>query len=77
MGTNVTEQALIVRFRQLPAENQQEVLNFAKRLSPARKLPLRSLEGLWAGEGVNITDEDLAEIRREMGGNFPREDFFK
>lgn len=35
--------------------------------------PRESLRGLW--QGVNITDEDLAEVRREMWGNFPREDF--
>ncbi|MDQ2808797.1 MAG: hypothetical protein M3Z04_18120 [Chloroflexota bacterium] len=34
--------------------------------------PRRSLRGLWAG--VKITEEDIAEARREMWGNFPRED---
>ena len=34
--------------------------------------PRVSMRGLW--QGVNITDEDIAEARREMWGNFPRED---
>lgn len=34
--------------------------------------PRRSLYGLWAG--VRITDEDIQEVRREMLGNFPRDD---
>lgn len=31
------------------------------------------LGGLWAGT-PEITEEDIAEARREMWGNFPRED---
>lgn len=34
--------------------------------------PLRSLQGLW--NGVSISAEDIDEARREMWGNFPRED---
>lgn len=32
----------------------------------------KSLRGLW--KGLDLTEEDLAEARREMWGNFPRED---
>lgn len=35
--------------------------------------PVKSIFGLWADRGINITDEDIAEARREMWGNFPRE----
>ncbi len=31
-----------------------------------------SLRGLW--RGVDITDDDIAEVRREMWGNFRRDD---
>ncbi len=31
-----------------------------------------SLRGLW--RGVDITDDDIAEVRREMWDNFPRDD---
>ena len=36
--------------------------------------PRRSLKGLWADLGTTITAEDIDEARREMWGNFPRED---
>jgi hypothetical protein len=28
---------------------------------------------MWADLGINITDQDIAEARQEMWGNFPRE----
>jgi len=31
--------------------------------------------GLWADLDMRVTDEDIAEARHEMWGNFPREDF--
>jgi hypothetical protein len=33
---------------------------------------LHSLEGLLADFTVGITEEDIAQARREMWGNFPR-----
>ena len=36
------------------------------------KKPKRSLYGLWSD--VRISEEDIDEARREMWGNFPRED---
>jgi hypothetical protein len=36
--------------------------------------PLRSLYGLWKDFGVSISAEEIDEARREMWGNFPRED---
>lgn len=38
------------------------------------KKPLRSLYGLWADLDVNISAEDIDEIRRDMWANFPRGD---
>jgi len=37
------------------------------------KKPRRSLLGLWADLNIHITEEDIAEARREMWGNFPRD----
>jgi hypothetical protein len=70
------EQIVLERLRALPPEKQQEVLDFAEFLhhKTLPKQPRRSLLGLWADLGVKITDEDIAEARREMWGNFPRED---
>ncbi|MGH9768618.1 MAG: hypothetical protein ACREAB_14400 [Blastocatellia bacterium] len=42
-------------------------------LQAAQPAPRESLRGIW--QGLDITDEDIAEVRREMWGNFPREDF--
>jgi hypothetical protein len=67
-----------------------EVLQLAAQLSPVDKVRLieriapqiereltpptlrESLRGIW--QGLNITEEDIAEARREMWGNFPRDD---
>ncbi len=74
-----TEQAVLNTLRQLPPDKQQEVLDFVKSLRAkcATPRPLRSVEGLWADLHIDITEEDIAEARREMWGNFPREEFFK
>ncbi len=66
------------------------VLRLAKRLSAVDKIrlferlapeierdlqttkPRESLRGLW--QGVNVTDEDIAEMRHEMWADFPRAD---
>ncbi|NJR63682.1 MAG: DUF2281 domain-containing protein [Cyanobacteria bacterium CRU_2_1] len=69
------EQTLLENLRQLPPEKQQEVLDFAEflRQKTALKQPGRSLKGLWADLDIHISEEDIAEARREMWGNFPRE----
>ena len=71
------EQAVLERLKQLPPDKQLEVLDFAEFLRQknghAPKQPLRSLEGIWADLNVKITEEDIAQARREMWGNFPRD----
>jgi RHH-type rel operon transcriptional repressor/antitoxin RelB len=58
----------------LPSRTVARVLQSGKRTSPLRKkTPLRSLEGIWADLNINITEQDIAEARREMWGNSPRE----
>ena len=41
-------------------------------LQATQTTPRKSLRGLW--RGANITDEDIAEVRREMWADFPRSD---
>ena len=41
-----------------------------RRLTPGR--PKRSVKGLLAGMGYDVTPEDIAEVRREMWGNVGR-----
>jgi hypothetical protein len=55
-------------------------IRLIERLAPSIKRELKScnpigpksLRGLWTR--LNISEEDIAEARREMWGDFPRED---
>ena len=69
------EQQILHKLRGLSPERQQQVLDFVNSFteSDSPKMPLRSLKGLWADLDIQITDEDIAEARREMWGNFPRD----
>jgi hypothetical protein len=70
------EQTIVETLRVLPQDKQQEVLDFARFLAQKQtvKRPLRSVKGLCAHLGVSITAEEIDDARREMWGNFPRED---
>ena len=60
----------------LPEETLMEVVTFLDYLQykleshPPQRTPYKpvALGGLW--EGLTITDEDIAEVRREMWGGF-------
>ncbi len=63
------------KLRGLSFEKQKEVLLFVESLQSeqgARKT-LRSLEGPLEDFNIDITEEDIAEARREMWGTFPRD----
>jgi predicted signal transduction protein with EAL and GGDEF domain len=70
------EHEMLEKMRGLPLDRQQEALDFVEFLAqkPAGKRPRRSLMGLCADLGMDITSEDIAEARREMWGGFPRAD---
>jgi hypothetical protein len=61
--------------RQLPVDKQQELWDFVEFLAQKMmvKFPLRSVRGLCVDLKVDITEADIAEVRKEMWGNFPRE----
>ena len=69
------EQQVLEKLRDLPPEKQKEVLDFVNLLGETNgpKNPLRSLRGLWKDLNIDITEEDIAQARREMWGNFPRD----
>ncbi len=69
------EEMVREKLRELPPEKQKAVLEFVASLKEqdGPRKPLRSLRGLWADLGFDITEEDIAEARREMWGNFPRD----
>jgi hypothetical protein len=70
------EQAVLEKLRGLPPNQQQEVLDFAEFLQQKNllKRPLKSVKGMWAHLDMDITEEDIAQARKEMWGNFPRGD---
>ncbi|MCC3404011.1 MAG: DUF2281 domain-containing protein [Microcoleus sp. PH2017_10_PVI_O_A] len=70
------EQAVLDKLRELPPNQQQEVLDFAEFLHQKNilKRPLKSVKGMWANLDMDITEEDIAQARKEMWGNFPRGD---
>lgn len=69
------EEKVLEKLRDLPPEKQKEVLDFVSLLKEKNgaKKPLRNLRGLWKDLNINLTEEDIAEARREMWGNFPRD----
>lgn len=68
-------QAVLEKLQALPPEKQQEVLAFVESLaSRFGAKPLRGSLGLLAPFQAAITDEEIAEARREMWDNFPRDD---
>ena len=69
------EQAVVEKLRVLPVEKQREGLDFVEFLQRKSALPRRRHNpiGLCADLNVDITEADIAEARREMWGNFPRD----
>jgi hypothetical protein len=68
------EDAVMENLRQLPVDKQQEVLDFVRFLrqqSPSVS-PRQPLKGMWSR--VHITEDDIADVRREMWSRFPREE---
>jgi len=61
--------------RDLPVEKQVEIRAFVKKLSATKEIPKPSFNwiGLCANDGIPISEEDIAEARREMWGCFPRD----
>ena len=70
------KEAILEKVRMLPPEKQHEVLDFTEFLrsrTPANE-PRKPLRGLWKDLSISITEGDISQARREMWGNFPRED---
>ena len=69
------EATLVQRLRTLPADRQVEVLDFVEFLSRRvyAKTPRRNPIGLFAGLGIEISAQDIADARSEMWGKFPRD----
>ena len=69
-------ESVVEKLQSLTPEQQREVAELVDALAAktnATKTPRRSLLGLCADLGIKITEEDIAEARKEMWGNFPRD----
>jgi hypothetical protein len=62
------EELVIEKLRGLPPDQKREVLDFVEFLREKKdtKQPLKSLHGLWADLGVEISEKDIADACREM-----------
>ena len=69
------DQAILAKVSALPADKQQEVLDFVEFLTTkaAPSSSRRRVKGLLADFKTDITAKDIAEARREMWANFPRD----
>lgn len=63
------------RLRLLPPEKQRQALEYIESLhrEAGGSRPRKRLKGLLADLNIDITEEDIAEARWEMWGNFPRD----
>lgn len=66
------QQIILEKLQKLPPEKQGEVLHFIESLQPETKEERSTPRGIWT-EGSEITQEDIAQVRREMWANFPRD----
>lgn len=77
MARERIEDALLAAVRDLSDEQKQDVLDFAVRLAVNGNRPRKSLYGTWAGQGLSVSQEDIAGARKEMWGGFPRDRHFE
>lgn len=67
------EEQVVAKLRSLTPQKQEEVLAFVNDLQKSPGEAEESLMGLFAHLNIKITDNEIAEARREMWGSFPRE----
>ncbi len=63
---------IVEKAKDLRPEQQSEVLDFIEHLQE-RPQQLRNPAGLLEDLKVDVSDEDLAQARRELWGGFPRD----
>ncbi|SPF35476.1 conserved hypothetical protein [Candidatus Sulfopaludibacter sp. SbA4] len=68
------EEEILEKVRALPPAKKTEVLQYVSGLEAGEHRPFRSPKGILADLDFTLTEEDLAEVRREMWANFPRDD---
>lgn len=75
MKTDIVEK-IAKKASSLPIESQRKALEYVESLEreTSGKKPFRSVLGILADRNVHVSEEDIAEMRREAWGNFPREE---
>ncbi len=68
-------ESVIEKIQSLTPDQQREVINLIDALAKANttRRHRRSLMGMFSHLHIHITEDDIAEARREMWGKFPRE----
>ncbi len=51
---------------------EQVTPQLKRELVASQSTPRKSLRGMW--RGLEITDDDIAQVRQQMWKNFPRKD---
>ena len=72
------EKELLSKWHALPLEKQREALNFVQYLNTKALpvvQPLQSALGLCSDLNLSIEAGEIDDARREVWGQFPREDF--
>ncbi len=70
-----SEEILLEKFKVLPINRQQELLDFAEFLEQKEsvKKPRVSLKGIWSDMNVSVTDADIREARNEMWRGYTKD----
>ena len=68
-------ESVIEKIQSLTPDQQREVMHLVDELAKANtnRHYRRSLMGMFSHLNIHITEDDIAEARREMWGKFPRE----
>lgn len=67
------ERDVVEKLRNLPEEQQREVLEFVDSLKANNGTkPRRSFRGLWKAFKIDLTEQDISNARREMWAKFSR-----
>jgi hypothetical protein len=68
-------EVLVAKAKALPPEGQREVLDFVEFLESrlGRGTPHKSLSGAWADLGVDLSAEDIDQVRREAWAESSRD----
>ena len=71
-----TWEQIAEKAKRLTPEKQREVLDFLDflRAREHSTKPRRSAAGILADLNVDVSNEDIEEVRREMWSNFPHRD---